>query len=251
VLGWAGRRRPRSSVARRRATSVGLVETLRPTAWFLLLALASTSPALFGNRSLGPESLLDVDPLYAIGPIPPYPAVFDPTRTYYDLPRDFALAAGFHHGRLDQWNPRVGCGAPLWAEAGAPFLPLKLPFYLAPSRRTYDLAAALRLVVAGLGAYLLARRRGLDRMPAIAAGSLFELSGAMISGLPFGTAAPPCFLPWAILGSVAIARDRTPAAAAGAGVALGLAASSGHPMLGVLVFAGFGAAIAGQALAAW
>jgi hypothetical protein len=126
--------------------------TLAATLCFTVLAAASTAPALFGSRSLGPEHLLDVNPLYAVRRSLHYPAVSDPTRPYYDLPRDFALAAGFRHGRVDAWNPRVDCGTPLWAEAGAPFLPLKLPFYVAPSRRSYDLSVALRLIVAGLGA---------------------------------------------------------------------------------------------------
>src|SRR5262249_4935778 len=173
------------------------------------------------------------------------------SRTLYDLPHDFAATDGFRAGRLDLWNPRVGLGVPLWAEGGAPFFPLKAPFYLMPSRRTYDLASALRLVVAGLGAYLLARRRGLPAVPALAAGSLFDLSGARVVTPPYGLTAPLCLLPWALLGAEAIARERTPAAAAGSGIALGVAANAGHPMLALLVFAGFGAAIAGHALAAW
>jgi len=146
------------------------------TLWFVLLAVAATGPALFLDRSLGPESLLDSDPLFALGNPPPRAVISDASRTMYDLPHDYAAADGFHAGRFDLWNPRVGLGEPLWSEGGAPFFPLKIPFYLVPSRRTYDLATALRLVVAGLGAYLLARRRGLAAVPALAAGGLFELS---------------------------------------------------------------------------
>jgi hypothetical protein len=135
--------------------------TVFATLWIVFLAAAATAPALFGSRSLGPESLLDADLLYARGAPGPRPPIGDPSRICYDVPRDFAAADGFRHGRVDLWNPRVGFGLPLWAEGGAPFFPAKIPFYLAPSRRTYDLATALRLVIAGLGAFLLARRRGL------------------------------------------------------------------------------------------
>src|SRR5262245_32828231 len=220
------------------------------TLWFSLLAVAVAGPALFLDRSLGPESQLDSDPLFTVGNPPPHATISDATRTDYDLPRDFAAADGFRAGRLDLWNPRVGLGVPLWAEGGAPFSPLKVPFYLMPSRRTYDLGTALRLVVAGLGAYLLARRRGLAAVPALAAGSLFELSGAMVETLPFGSGGPRCLLPWALLGAEAIARERTPAAAAGSGIALGVATNAGHPMLALGVFAGFGVAIVGHILAA-
>ena len=219
--------------------------------WFVVLALAATGPALFGARSLGPESVLDFDLLYVVGDRPRPPPFADLSRAVYDLPRDFAAAEGFRAGRFDLWNPRVAMGQPLWAEGGAPLFPLKLPFYLAPSRRTYDWAAALRLVVAGMGAYLLARRRRLGFLPAIAAGSLFELSGGMIAMLPFGQGAPPSLLPWVVLGAEGIARERRLAAAAGTGIALGVTANSGHPMLVLVVFAGFGAAIAGHAFVAW
>jgi len=224
---------------------------LRATLWFALLAAVATSPALFGDRSLGPESALDIDALYANGAAAPYPGLSDNSRLHLDLPRDLAIARGLRRGRVDLWNPLVACGMPLWTEGGAPFLPLKIPYYLAPSRRTYDIATALRLVVAGLGAYLLARRRRLEMVPAVAAGSLFELSGAMFVTLPFGTAAPISLLPWVLLGVEAIARRRDLRAAAATGFSLGLVASSGHPMLAVLVFTACGAAVAGHALAAW
>src|SRR5262245_43752776 len=220
-----------SSASRSRPTRAAIL-------WFVLLALATTGPALFLDRSLGPESMIDSDPLFALGDPPPRPVIADASRTTWDLPHDFAAADGFRAGRLDLWNPRVGFGLPLWAEGGAPFSPLKVPFYLMPSRRTYDLGTALRLVVAGLGAYLLARRRGLAAVPALAAGSLFELSGTMVATLPFGAAVPPSLLPWALLGAEAIARERTLAAAAGSGIALGVAANVGHLMQALAVFAG-------------
>ena len=104
------------------------------TLWFVLLAVAATGPALFLDRSLGPESFMDSDPLFALGNPPPRAIISDWSRTLYDLPHDFAAADGFHAGRFDLWNPRVGLGAPLWSEGGAPFFPLKIPFYLMPSR---------------------------------------------------------------------------------------------------------------------
>lgn len=229
----------------------GLRVTALATLWFVFLAVAATAPALFGNRSLGPEARLDADLLYAPGVPARAPPVYDATRVFYDVPRDFAAAEGMRHGRIDLWNPRVGFGMPLFAEGGGLFFPAKIPFYLAPSRRSYDVSTSLRLVIAGLGAFLLARRRGLAPVPAVAAGSFFELSGAMIATLQFGVGAPPCLLPWVLLGAQLIAEWRSAAAAAAAGLALGVAAHSGHPMLAVAVFAGFGTAILGHVVAAW
>ena len=209
------------------------------------------APALLGRASLAPDTFLDNDRLYATVGSPPVPRVGDFTPIVVDLPRDLAVARGLAQGRLDLWNPLAGCGAPLWAEQGGPFFPLKAPFYLAPSRRTYDLFLTLRLVLAALGAYLLARRRGLAPIAAIAAGAIFEMSGAMVAQLSFGNSSATCVLPWALLGSEVIARDRTPKAAAGAAVALGLAGNGGHPTLILLVFIAFAAAIGGHAAAAW
>src|SRR5262245_47670891 len=223
------------------------------TATFILLALVLTGPAMMGTAALGPERVLDWDPLYRSQPPPPPPPVLanELTAVVIDLPRDLALARGFHHGRLDTWNPLAGCGASLWADHGGPFFPLKLPFYLAPSRFTYNLFLALRLVAAGLGAYCLARFRGLPEAAAIAAGATFELAGTMIWFLPFGSSSPPFVLPWVLLGSFAIAARRTVGAVIGAAVALGIAGHGGHPTLILTVFFAFAAATAGHMVAAW
>ncbi len=221
------------------------------TACFTVLALALTGPSLIGRAALGPDSLLDWDPLYRSATPAPLPIFNDYTPIATDLPKDLRIARGLHAGRFDDWNPLSACGVPLWAEESGPFFPLKLPFYLVPSRATYHLFLTLRLIFAALGAYLLARQRGLGPTPAIAAGAAFELSGTMVAQLPFGVFSPSYVLPWVILGSFAIAQRRTAAAAAGTGVALGLAAHGGHPTVILLVFAGFAAAVAGHMIAAW
>jgi hypothetical protein len=168
-----------------------------------------------------------------------------------DYPRDLAFARGLHAGRLDLWNPMVSCGAPLSVEHGGFFFPLKLPFYLAPSRLTYNLFLTLRLFVAGLGAYLLARRRGLERAPATAAGMAFEMAGTTVWAIPFASVSAPFLLPWVILGSFAIADSRSPAAAAGTALALGITGNSGHAPTSLMVFAAFGMAIIGHVAASW
>jgi hypothetical protein len=221
---------------------------LTATFLYLLIAVALTGPALLGHASLAPDILLDWDPLYRSGPPPPFPKLLDFTPTVLDLPRDLAFARGLHAGRFDNWNPLSSGGAPLWFEQGGALFPLKAVFYLAPSRQTYDLFLTLRLVVAALGCLALARRRGLDGTAAFVAGAVFELSGALVATLPFGAGSAPYVLPWVILGSFAVAEERSLRAAAGAGIALGVMASSGHPTLILLIFAAFGASVLGHAL---
>src|SRR5262249_48414691 len=81
--------------------------------------------------------------------------------------------------------------------------------------------------------------------------SLFELSGAILSTLQFGELTPPCLLPWVLLGAELIAQRRRISAAAATGLALGAVANSGHPMVVVVGYLGFRAAILGHVLAAW
>jgi hypothetical protein len=218
---------------------------------FTLLALVLTGPALLGRAALGPDAALDADALYASGRRPPPPLFNDFTPICLDLPRDLAFARGLHAGRFDHWNPLSGAGAPLWADQGGVLFPLKLPFYAASSPRTYDVFRALRLVVAGFGAYLLARRRGLGVVGALAAGALFELSGTMVAQLAFGSASATCMLPWALLGAEAIAQGGGGRPVAAAAVALGVAGSGGHPGMALVVFAAFATAIATHVLQRW
>jgi hypothetical protein len=219
--------------------------------WLTFLAAIVGLPAVGGWRSLGPDSILDWDPLYRTGPAPARPTTSDYSPINQHYPRDLAFARGLHEGRFDLWNPLVSAGAPLWAEPGGPFFPLKLPFYLSPSPRTYAIYLALRLVLAGFGAYMLARARGLGHAAALAAGSSFELSGGSIAWLPHGVGSPLYVLPWVILGAFAIARAPGRRTVAGAAVALGLAAHGGHPTLIVMVFTAFAVAVAAHIAAAW
>lgn len=195
--------------------------------------------------------MLDADALYGRGDPPPPAVIHDRTPIVIDYPRDLAFARGLQRGRLDLWNPLAGAGAPLWAEQGGPFFPLKLPFYLAPSRESYNFFLASRLVFAAFGAYLLARANGLRPVAAVAAGASFEMSGALLAQLPFGAASPPYVLPWIALGALAIARRPAPRSIAGAAVALGLAANGGHPTLALMTLIAFTACVAGHVVALW
>jgi hypothetical protein len=215
------------------------------------LAFAVTAPVWLGRGSLRPERWFDFDPLYRLDlNTLQLPEKTDFSSVVLDLPRDLTVARHFHAGRLAHWNPLSGCGAPLWAEQGGPFFPLKLPLYLAPSLFTYDLFLTLRLVAAGLGAYLLARSRGLSLLAALTAGAVFELCGTMLENIAYASTSALCVLPWAALGAAAIAGRPGGRSCAGAALALGVAGSGGHPAFVLIVYAAFCVAVAGHALGA-
>jgi hypothetical protein len=225
-------------------------EAVRATLLLSLVVVIVAAPVISGRGAVWPESILDRDPFYATGAPPPRPVTSDLSPLEQHYPRDLAFARGLHAGRIDLWNPLAAAGAPLWAEQGGPFFPLKIPFYVAPSPATYQVYLLLRLLLAAAGAYVLARRRGLGDGPALAAAVGFEISAALIAPLPYGAASPLYVLPWVLLGALAIARAPRGRTVAGAAVALALAASGGHPTLILMVFGAFAAAIAGHAVAA-
>jgi hypothetical protein len=204
---------------------------------------------VLGVRTLGYDAALDHDPLYRTdGPLPRQPATTDLTPLMADLPRDGALAQGLRAGHLDAWNPLAGGGAPLWA-LGNPFFPLKVPFYLWPSRRMYDVVLLCRLLVAATGAYVLGRLRGLSRAGAFVAGGTFELSGALLAQLPYATSCATPVLPWALAAAIFLARRPGRLSIAASGLVLGGAALGGHAPTDALVFLAFATALLGHAIA--
>jgi hypothetical protein len=218
---------------------------------YVLLMLLVAAPAICGYTTLGPDSILDYDLLYRTATQPAGLVLSDRTPTVLDLPRDLFLARQLRSGNIAAWNPLSAAGAPLWAEQGGPFFPLRLPLYLLPSLAGYKLFLCLRLIAAGLGAYLLARYRGLTHWPAMVAGAAFELCGALIEAFGFSAASAQCVLPWVILAAARTARQPDRRAAVLTAVALGTAALGGHPTVTLTVFIAFAAAVAAHAAGAW
>ena len=75
------------------------LSTAAAVSCFGLVALCLTGAALVGRGALGPEQLLDRDPLYRHGPLPPEPTTDDASPVMLDYPRDLAFARGLHAGR--------------------------------------------------------------------------------------------------------------------------------------------------------
>jgi hypothetical protein len=235
----------RRAAAARRTCRAAIGNAVLATLCFGLTAVALAPPVLRGRAALGPDKMLDFDPLYgSLMPLEaPLPTMDDPTPIALDFPRDLAIAHGLRHGRLELWNPLAACGTPLWAELGGPFFPLKLPFYLLPSRLAYEVFLLSRLAFVGLGAYLLARRRGLGVIGAIAAGAVFELCTPLIDQVRFGVYSNTFVLPWALFGAEVLARRPGARTAIVAGILLGLAASAGHGGIALLIVGAFVTAI--------
>ena len=82
---------------------------------------------------------------------------------------DIYTARRFHRGEFPLWNDLTGLGQPHLANIQtAVFYPLKLPFYITGGVRGHDLYLFLRLIMLGLGPFVLLRALGVSR-----AGSAF------------------------------------------------------------------------------
>lgn len=143
--------------------------------------------------------------------------------------RQFA-AHELREGRLPLWNPWAGAGRPLLANSqSAVFSPYNVGHYLFGERVGNLWSAAARLLVVGVGVWLLARRLGLREWGAAFAAVSVAFSAPIIIGLGHPHGAGYTALPWLLLAAHALVMRPGPAAAAGTAAALALAFVTGHP----------------------
>lgn len=138
------------------------------------------------------------------------------------------------------WSPRELCGVPfmaLWSTRV--FSPFSLPVYLLPLMDALQLAAMLKLLVAGWSAFYVARRLGFSAAPALFVAVAFELSGVFLlwHAYPLSDVVP--WLPlWVLfLNQLAVGQYRYWPFG---GIVLGLMLAGGDPRaVAMLVLFGF------------
>ncbi|MFL5877715.1 MAG: hypothetical protein ACJ76T_17790 [Solirubrobacteraceae bacterium] len=163
-------------------------------------------------------------------------------------------------GHLPLLNPSVYAGAPLLGDMQSalafPLQWLMLPLGVS---KAWGWIALLRLLIAGLGAYALARRLGaasyarrLARPTAGRPPHALSWGGAMLAGLAYMLCAPNitwaqwplgtefALFPWLLLATDRVRERAGPGRIAGLGAAVGLSLLGGHPetILWSSVFAG-------------
>jgi hypothetical protein len=136
-----------------------------------------------------------------------------------------------HAGHLPLWNPFSGLGLPLafnW-QSGAFSLPAVIG-YAFPLHITYTVQIIVSLVVAGTGAYVLARVLHVGVIGCATAGTVYELSGSFMGWLGWPHAAVMSWAGWLLALTILIVRGghRTRNIAAFA-VFTALALYSGQP----------------------
>jgi hypothetical protein len=170
----------------------------------LLLALPVVIylwPALLGGKVFSPDAVLyKLTPWRGLQPanvasyenylLADVPIVLRPWREL--------VRAMLHDGVLPLWNPHALTGVPL---IGNPqtglFSPFALPLWILPFGWALGFAAALKLWVGALGAYLLARELRLGFLPGLLAGVAFAFSSQNVMWLaPEIVPAVAVLLPW-------------------------------------------------------
>lgn len=118
----------------------------------------------------------------------------------YHLPLRHLSAAGVQAGRMPFWNPYVFGGLPLLANSQAAlFHPLSIPFLVLPAGLAFTVHAALHLVLAALGMYLLLRLKRLDAGMSCLLAAAFVLSPFIVYRIPQGVPtllAALAYVPW-------------------------------------------------------
>ena len=142
-----------------------------------------------------------------------------------------------HHGNVPLWNPLNGLGLPLafnWQSAV--FSLPALVGYLFPLHLAYTVQIVLTLVIAGVGAYVLARVLGLGVIGCATAGTVYELSGSFMGWLGWPHAAVMSWAGWVFAIAILIVRGRHRARhVAELAVLIALAVYAGEPeIFGIL-----------------
>ncbi|HVW32624.1 MAG TPA: hypothetical protein VHL53_08810, partial [Acidimicrobiia bacterium] len=165
----------------------------------------------------------------------------------YYLPLHLLAAKAWRAGHLPVWNAFAFAGSPLLAvgQAGA-FYPPNVLFALLPMIAANNLVVVANFVVAGIGAFLLARRLTGDDDAALVGGLAFSLSGFMFGHVAHqGIDATVSWLPWTIYAFELLRERVTPRRIGLGGGVVALSVLAGHSQMfvfGILVvglYAGF------------
>ena len=174
------------------------------------------------------------------------------------LPVKRYVASQMRKGHLPEWNPYAGLGAPLVADAvQAVQHPFNLLLVAFPFDLGFKLWVVLSYLMAGMGAWLWARRLGISWHAALAAGFTYALSGFLVSSsdnMQYLTSMAA--LPWIFAAVHGFVEHGGPGRLALVGCASALAAAGGDPqswgfaVLGIVPYAVLVAGSAASPLAA-
>ena len=199
-------------------------------AWVIGAAMATLAPALHHGVALGPYDILSQSGLTRSAGI-----TVRNTSTGDQIaemiPWSTLAWMQVHAGHVPLWDPFSGLGLPLafnW-QSGALSLPTVIG-YAFPLHISYTVQIIVTVIVAGSGAYVLARVLHVGALGCATAGTIYELSGSFMGWLGWPHAAVMSWAGWILAMAILIVRgDHRVRNVVGLAVFLALAAYSGQP----------------------
>jgi hypothetical protein len=199
-------------------------------AWVVGAAMLTLAPALHHGLSLGPYDILSRSGLTQVRGATVRNTVSG-DQIAEMIPWSTQAWTQVHHGNVPLWNPLSGLGLPLafnWQSAV--FSLPALIGYLFPLHLAYTVQIVVTLVIAGTGAYALARVLGLGVIGCATAGTVYELSGSFMGWLGWPHAAVMSWAGWLFAVAILIVRGQHRARhVAEFALVMALAVYSGEP----------------------
>ena len=133
-------------------------------------------------------------------------------------------------GQAPLWNPYEAAGRPLLAsQQHAPIFPLNWPALVMDFWHSLAWTAALKLLVAALGMYLLTRWLGLPRGPCVLAGTAFAFCAYTVSWVQYPLGTSVAMTPWVVWAAGRVGRLGGRLNTLGLALLVGLILVDGHP----------------------
>ncbi|MET0836633.1 MAG: YfhO family protein [Thermoleophilaceae bacterium] len=131
---------------------------------------------------------------------------------------------------LALWNPHIMAGRPFLADMQSQVLsPFSLPAYALPFYESLSITTALKLFLACLGAFLLARSLGMRFEGSLLAGTVFGFNLWLVTWLVYPHASVWALIPWLMWLADRLLRRPDPLSFALLGGAVGIQFLAGHP----------------------
>ena len=203
----------------------------------LALAIVLFAPATLGDKVISASHVALYQPPYVPPAEPLGPAdVLQSDSGFVFEPDGLIVRRALREGRLPVWAPQMSAGLPLLADQqSAPLFPLTWIGVLFSYDSSRAWVNVLKLVLAALGTYLLARALALRRGPALLGGVAFGFATYLVIWLlhPHGNAY--VVLPWLLLVADRLCQRGTVRDAALLALLLGISFLGGQPESGLIV----------------
>ncbi len=128
------------------------------------------------------------------------------------------------------WDPYIMGGTPYLGDMqSAIFSPFSLPAYVLPFWWSLSVIAVMKVVVAAMGTFLLARALKMRFAGAFTCGIVFGFGLFMIAWLPWPLVNVFAFIPWMLFATERLIRRPGPLSGAGLAIVVALQFFGGHP----------------------